>query len=148
HRADQQVEIVPAFQQRSPLPPVPFMREAAPPSRDRPKIGDIPTSVDFSRSRGFMGSRQAEGYIVVGAGAAGLMAARELLRAGRAVTVLEARDRLGGRIFPLVDQGFGYPAEGGAEFVHGAAPITRSIASEAGLHLNPRAGERRGLRGG
>jgi monoamine oxidase len=39
--------------------------------------------------------------IVIGAGAAGLMAARELGRAGKKVTVLEARDRCGGRIDPL-----------------------------------------------
>jgi monoamine oxidase len=43
--------------------------------------------------------------IVVGAGAAGLAAAVELGRAGLAVTVLEARERIGGRIFtqPFVE---------------------------------------------
>ena len=44
--------------------------------------------------------------VVVGAGAAGLMAARELARAGRQVTILEARDRLGGRIYPLPQADF------------------------------------------
>jgi monoamine oxidase len=62
--------------------------------------------------------------IFIGAGAAGLMAARELGRAGKKVTVLEARDRCGGRIDPLPAAEFGYPAEGGAEFVHGEAPTT------------------------
>jgi monoamine oxidase len=73
--------------------------------------------------------------IVIGAGAAGLMAARELGRAGRKVALLEARDRCGGRIFPLSTVQFGYPAEGGAEFVHGEAPVTRALLREAGLAL-------------
>src|SRR6516225_8133741 len=52
-------------------------------------------------------------FVIVGAGAAGLMTARELARAGKKVTILEARDRCGGRIYPLPAQEFGYPAEGG-----------------------------------
>jgi monoamine oxidase len=75
--------------------------------------------------------------VVIGAGAAGLMAARELARAGRRVTVLEARDRCGGRIHPLPAARFGYPAEGGAEFVHGEAPVTHGLLREAGLSLLP-----------
>jgi len=75
--------------------------------------------------------------VIIGAGAAGLMAARELGRAGRKVTVLEARDRCGGRIHPLPAAEFGYPAEGGAEFVHGEAPVTHSLLREARLSLLP-----------
>jgi monoamine oxidase len=81
-------------------------------------------------------------FLVVGAGAAGLMTARELVRSGKRVTILEARDRCGGRIDPLPAQEFGYPAEGGAEFVHGAAPVTRAVMREGGLSLLPRAGTR------
>src|SRR5882757_2826579 len=82
-------------------------------------------------------SGKSEHIVIVGAGAAGLMAARELGRAGRRVTILEARDRCGGRIHPLPVVEFGYPAEGGAEFVHGEAPVTRGLLREARLSLLP-----------
>src|SRR5271165_7699082 len=87
-------------------------------------------------------------FVVVGAGAAGLMAARELARAGKRVTILEARARCGGRIYPLPAEEFEYPAEGGAEFVHGAAPVTRALMREAGLSLIPIEGERWSVRKG
>jgi len=87
-------------------------------------------------------------FLIVGAGAAGLMTARELARAGKRVTIVEARDRCGGRIYPLPAEEFGYKAEGGAEFVHGAAPLTRSLMREAGLSLLPRAGRRWSTRTG
>jgi monoamine oxidase len=86
--------------------------------------------------------------VVVGAGAAGLMAARELVRAGKRVTILEARHRCGGRIYPLPAQEFGYSAEGGAEFVHGAAPVTRALMREAQLLLLPSGGTRWSARTG
>jgi monoamine oxidase len=76
------------------------------------------------------------------------MTARELARAGKRVTILEARARCGGRIDPLPAEEFGYPAEGGAEFVHGAAPLTRAVMREAGLSLLPRGGTRWSTRTG
>jgi monoamine oxidase len=63
------------------------------------------------------------------------MAARELAGAGKRVTLLEARERHGGRIETLPAAEFGYEAEGGAEFVHGAASHTRALMREAGLSL-------------
>ena len=56
--------------------------------------------------------------VVVGAGAAGLAAARTLNDAGCTVTVLEARNRIGGRV--VTDHStFGCPVEMGAQFIHG-----------------------------
>jgi monoamine oxidase len=56
--------------------------------------------------------------LILGAGMAGLAAARDLHDAGVPVTVLEARDRLGGRVY--TNRRFaGIPVEFGAEFIHG-----------------------------
>ena len=60
--------------------------------------------------------------IIIGAGAAGLTAAASLARDGFAVTIVEARDRLGGRIFTLRDPVCNAPVELGAEFIHGRPP--------------------------
>jgi monoamine oxidase len=78
---------------------------------------------------------------VIGAGVAGLAAARELRRRGRSVVVLEARDRVGGRIFTLDDTHLPAPVELGAELVHGAAPLTHRLLAEAGLAAYDVAGQ-------
>jgi monoamine oxidase len=61
---------------------------------------------------------------VIGAGVAGLAAAGRLQRAGAAVTVLEGRDRIGGRVH--TDISWGVPVELGAAWIHGVRdnPIT------------------------
>jgi monoamine oxidase len=79
--------------------------------------------------------------IIIGAGAAGLICARDLRRAGRQVLVLEASRRVGGRILTLYDTNAGVPVELGAEFIHGDAPETRRLLDEARLVTVPVLGE-------
>src|SRR3954452_3413341 len=76
---------------------------------------------------------QAADFVVIGAGAAGLAAARELTRAGRSVLVLEARERVGGRCWTRRMPGLDIPVELGAEFVHGEAKVTFALLRQAGL---------------
>lgn len=71
--------------------------------------------------------------IVIGAGASGLAAARSLREHGVRVEVLEARDRIGGRVLTHRDPRAPAPIELGAEFVHGSAPEVMAIVREAGL---------------
>jgi monoamine oxidase len=71
--------------------------------------------------------------IVLGAGAAGLAAADELARAGRSVLVLEARGRVGGRVWTRRMAGIEAPVELGAEFIHGRAPATHALLKRAGI---------------
>jgi monoamine oxidase len=75
--------------------------------------------------------------LIIGGGATGLMAARELSKNDKRVTLLEARNRLGGRIHTLYDEPFMIPAEVGAEFVHGDLPITKNLFKEANIALQP-----------
>jgi monoamine oxidase len=70
---------------------------------------------------------------IVGAGVAGLAAARALVDAGHEVTVVEARDRIGGRIFTARDDRLPVPCELGAEFLHGEAKEAAELARSAGL---------------
>lgn len=73
--------------------------------------------------------------LIIGAGVAGLAAARELSSANFNVIVLEARDRIGGRIHTHTDSQFTAPIELGAEFVHGKPPETIRAAERAGVNL-------------
>ena len=73
--------------------------------------------------------------IIVGAGAAGLMAAKRLSKRNR-VVVLEASDRIGGRIHTVHVPGFTNPIEAGAEFIHGKLPLTLKLLKKAGINYN------------
>jgi monoamine oxidase len=68
-----------------------------------------------------------QSVLVIGAGVAGLAAAGRLAQAGANVTILEARDRLGGRIHTWRDRRLPVPVELGAEFVHGEPSEIREI---------------------
>ena len=79
--------------------------------------------------------------LIIGAGASGLMAARELVKTDRKVTILEARDRCGGRIHTLNHKLFLKTAELGAEFIHGDLQLTLKLLDEAGIARQPAGGE-------
>ncbi|WP_417668083.1 flavin monoamine oxidase family protein [Roseibium sp.] len=79
-------------------------------------------------------SAQRRSVIVIGAGMAGLSAANALTKAGYQVTILEARDRVGGRID--TDRSTGTVLERGANWIHGIEgnPIS-ALARNAGAKL-------------
>jgi monoamine oxidase len=74
--------------------------------------------------------------IVLGAGMAGLTAARALADGGAQVVVIEARDRIGGRVHTLRDFTEA-PVEAGAEFIHGSGAATLTAVRAAGLRTQP-----------
>jgi len=69
-------------------------------------------------------AQDVESVIIIGAGVAGLAAAKHLVAAGRDVQVLEARDRIGGRVW--TDRSLGVPLDMGASWIHGVRgnPLT------------------------
>jgi monoamine oxidase len=80
--------------------------------------------------------------IVIGAGAAGLAAANRLAANGIDVIVLEARDRIGGRVWTIRADGLQVPVELGAEFLHGETPELDAIARASRLRVVDVAGRR------
>jgi monoamine oxidase len=86
--------------------------------------------------------------IVIGAGAAGLAAAAALGGSGRSVLLLEARDRIGGRIWTRLEPALAAPVELGAEFIHGDSPETSALLRSAGAAAIDTGGEHWSLLGG
>jgi monoamine oxidase len=67
---------------------------------------------------------------VIGGGAAGVAALEALHAAGCDALLLEARDRLGGRLHTVQPEGWPAPVELGAEFIHGAPAELAAVAAE------------------
>ena len=78
--------------------------------------------------------------IVVGAGLAGLVAARDLTRAGKRVVVLEARDRVGGRTLNQ-EIGDGKVVEAGGQWIGPTQDRLAALARELGIETFPTFGD-------
>lgn len=74
--------------------------------------------------------------IVIGAGAAGLMAGAELAEHGLKIKVVEARGRIGGRVHTVYDPRTPFPVELGAEFIHEGADTTHALLKEGNLAIH------------
>ena len=72
--------------------------------------------------------------LIIGAGAAGLTAARDLATAGVKVILIEARERIGGRVHTHHNSSI-IPVELGAEFVHGRHPQLIQVIENSGTPL-------------
>lgn len=79
--------------------------------------------------------------LIFGAGIAGLYAARDLARAGFRVEILEARHRIGGRIFTREDPAVHHAVELGAEFVHGLPPEIWQPLNQRGVETTEVGGD-------
>jgi len=79
--------------------------------------------------------------IIVGGGACGLIAANELLNHGKKVILLEAKNRLGGRIQTLYEGNPAIAIEAGAEFIHGKLPVTFGLLKEYKLKVQETGGK-------
>jgi monoamine oxidase len=79
---------------------------------------------------------QEQRVVIVGAGVAGLVAARELSNAGMDVQLLEASERMGGRVHTLREREWPVPIELGPEFVHGDPKALKRLLAEAGLQTH------------
>lgn len=87
---------------------------------------------------------QSVDVAVVGAGLSGLAAARELVDAGREVIVLEARDRVGGRLLNMT-LGDGVPVDVGGQWVGSDHVRVQRLAAELGIGIFPQHGSGRNL---
>ncbi len=87
-------------------------------------------------------SKRISEVVVIGAGVAGLACAKVLCEAGLRVTILEARNRVGGRIWTVHPSLTDAPVELGAEFIHGLPPEVWQIVKRADLPTHELTGNR------
>jgi monoamine oxidase len=78
--------------------------------------------------------------LIIGAGVAGLAAADLLTRAGLSVQIIEARSRMGGRLFTAWPSEEVYPIELGAEFIHGKPADMWEMANDSGVRVGETCG--------
>ena len=89
-------------------------------------------------SRSLTPTLKGQRVIVVGGGLAGLVASRDLIERGAAVHLLEARSRLGGRVWSVTDKEFSdTPLELGGEFIDGEHQAIRALCHDLRLTLLP-----------
>jgi monoamine oxidase len=93
-------------------------------------------------------SEERVDVVVIGAGAAGLAAAEQLVRARLSVRLLEARPRIGGRVDTRHPPGWPMPVELGAEFLQGKATAVLARARKARLRVTPTGARRLTLQNG
>ncbi|MHB8656361.1 MAG: flavin monoamine oxidase family protein [Solirubrobacteraceae bacterium] len=104
-------------------------------SADPVVAGERRTASRHGASTGTAPVRRAD-MVIVGAGFAGLTAARTLAKAGHSVIVLEARDRVGGRVWNH-DLGGGQVSERGGTFVGPTQDHVLALARELGIGTFP-----------
>ncbi|MFD3412075.1 flavin monoamine oxidase family protein [Streptomyces cyaneofuscatus] len=92
-----------------------------------PAAGTTPAVADGDRT---------DDVVVIGAGLAGLAAARRLADAGHAVRVVEARERAGGRVWTVPTR-HGSTVDGGAQFVGPTQTRMYALAAEFGVPVLP-----------
>jgi monoamine oxidase len=80
-------------------------------------------------------AHRKQDVVIVGAGLSGLIAARAVARAGHSVAVVEARDRVGGRMFDRTVRGEAIDL--GAEFVGPTQNHIRALVDELGIETFP-----------
>lgn len=95
-------------------------------------VGTAATALFGRSTEGRAGGNEDLDVIVIGAGVAGLAAARELTDGGKKVVVVEARDRIGGRMF--TDRtSMSVPIELGCQYIHGEHASTWDLVRKLGL---------------
>ena len=110
------------------------IRKSLPERRVKTPVNKFPIREPEQKATPMLDSgkrRLVDSILVIGGGIAGLAAALELQQQGWPVTLIEARRRLGGRIYTFA--GDGAPLDLGAEFIHGRSEILWRVIQTAGL---------------